>query len=942
MKKKNSFLLLLCLTVTAVLPAHAQKKDSTWVGALQGIIWDSAHTAVLRSATVAIYLAKDTQLIAYRLTNNYGEFSVKGLPVNVQLELAASYVGYKTTRKKLVIPHAKHELDIGRINVSPGGKDLEEVIVKALPPPVRVKGDTLEFNADAFKLDPNAQTEDLLRVLPGVVVWADGTITVYGRQVKSVLVNGKPFFGNDARVATQNIPKNTVDKIQVYQKEKDPQKPTDSTSEINIKLKKGKDFGYFGKLSAGLGTQNRYEGDGSLNLFNRRSQLGVVFSANNVNKVANDIEVILRNSTFKGAGASQEYQSDFTIEGLNKFVAGGLLFQHDFIDNPDHYNNNRLNARYFTSNNRQELVQNTQSITSLTDSTFFVNNTRNQSINTRNGHNAFAGYDKTRNGHTLSVEGGFSEETYKGESAYSSVLLDHFGNQLSENAVTEQNKNITSRYSFKSAFRESIAANSNRWYSLYDLSYKFSLTEVGDEQAYRSDFVVTGNPLAGRNIDRIYDNQSLKMQHSLVTRLPNFGRIIGGRKTLAGFSTGLQNELHITTDTKENEVGDKLPGNGHYVLNPDLTNDSRELTIDVKPALTFRKLYSNTLANRYAKYLTLNIAIAEQFWHLNSNSPKAFQQFSKQYQNFAPAISLDFSNRQYGEFTNNGYIKINTTYQYPGVQQLAPLVDSANQNFIQTGNPLLKEQRSTDLTINFSHLSERLKNILSYSFRLSAGYADDYMAGSSYIDALGRTAYTVANANGYRYITVTSEIRKAWKINSSQIQFLLSSSVSMHRNPNYINGVLNYYNNFSLYADPAVNYTFQDRFDLKFIQKVNYNRYKQKMENGVDLSNMVGQSQLSASWNCTKKITLNNSVSWNNNRYNGASVKSFTIWNASAACRFFKDNTGEIRLSCLDILHQNTGLINYGLNNTITHGTGNILQQYFMLTMAWFPKKFGK
>ncbi len=924
------------------MPVHAQKKDSSWVGVLQGIIWDSAHTAVLRSATVAVYMAKDSQLVAYRLTNSYGEFSVNGLPVNVPLELGASYVGYNTTRKKFVIKHSKPELDIGRINLSPGSKELEEVVVNALPPPVRVKGDTLEFNADAFKLDPNAQAEDLLRVLPGVVVWADGTITVNGREVKSVLVNGKPFFGNDARVATQNIPKNTVEKVQVYQKEKDPQKPTDSTSEINIKLKKGKDFGHFGKLSAGLGTQNRYEGEGSMNLFNRRSQLGLVFSANNVNKVANDIEVILRNSTFKGAGASQEYQSDFTIEGLNKFVAGGLLFQHDFIDKPDHYNNNRLNARYFSRNNRQELLQNTQSITSLTDSTFFVNNTRNQSINTRNGHNAFSGYEKTRNGHTLIVESGFAEETYKGQRAFNSVLLDHLGNQLTENTVDDHNKNITRRYSFKSAFRESIAANSNRWYSLYDLSYKFTLTEASGEQAYRSDFVVTGNPAAGRSVDRRYDNQSLKMQHSLITKLPNFNRIIGGNKKLAGFSTGLQNELHITTARKENEVGDKFLGNAHYIVNPNLTNDARESTIDVKPALTFRKLYSNTLANRFAKYLTVNIAIAEQFWHLNSNSDKEFQRFSKQYQNFAPSISLDFSSRQYGEYTNNGYLRINRTYQYPGVQQLAPLVDSANQNFILTGNPLLKEQRSTDLVFNFSHQSERLKRILSYSFRLSAGYAEDYMAGSSFIDALGRTAYTTANANGYRYITVTGEIRKAWKINSNQLQFLLSSSASLHRSPNFINGELTYYNNLSLYADPAINYTFQDQLDLKFVQKINYNRYTRQVDDGVDLSNMVGQSQLSASWNVTKKITLNNSVAWNNNRYNGNHVKSFTIWNASAACRFFKDNTGEIKLSCLDILHQNTGLINYGLNNTITNGTGNILQQYFMVTMAWFPKKFGK
>jgi len=190
--------------------------------------------------------------------------------MDIPLKIVASFVGYKSYQKIFFIPSSKKESDLGHLSLIVDTGELLAAVITIAPPPVRMKGDTLEFNADAFKLDPNAQTEDLLRVLPGVVVWADGTITVNGREVTAVLVNGKPFFGGDARVATQNIPKNIVDKIQVYQKEKDRQRPADSTTEINIKLKKGKEYGYFGKFSGGYGTGGHYESDGSLNFFNDR------------------------------------------------------------------------------------------------------------------------------------------------------------------------------------------------------------------------------------------------------------------------------------------------------------------------------------------------------------------------------------------------------------------------------------------------------------------------------------------------------------------------------------------------------------------------------------------------------------------------------------------------------------------------------------------------
>jgi hypothetical protein len=250
-------------------------------GQVSGVILDSATNTPLSGATVAVYRAKDTALLAYMLSTPKGHFLIGALPLNRSLRIIVSYISHRSYEATFVIDSMAKSLDIGSIYLPIANDKLSDVVVTAIPP-VRMNGDKLEFNADAFRLDPTAQTEDLLRVLPGVTVWADGVITVNGQEVKSVMVNGKPFFGGAIKVATQNIPKDAVEKIQVYQKVKDStEQAKDSTTEINIRLKNGKDVGYFGKISGGYGTGATYAGDAVMNFFNSRNQLGIGLAHNN-------------------------------------------------------------------------------------------------------------------------------------------------------------------------------------------------------------------------------------------------------------------------------------------------------------------------------------------------------------------------------------------------------------------------------------------------------------------------------------------------------------------------------------------------------------------------------------------------------------------------------------------------------------------------------------
>jgi len=919
-----------------------QKKNPTWVGTISGIVWDSQHNTVLRAATIAIYTAGDSTLIGYGLTNNYGEFDYKGLPCDMPLKVIATYIGYKRAVIKISISSAKKDLNIGHLDLTFLSHELKEVVVRYAPPPVQMNGDTLEFNADAFNLDPNAQTEDLLRVLPGVTIWGDGTITVNGREVKSVLVNGKPFFGTDVRVATQNIPKNAVDKIQVYQKKKDPENLTDSTSEINIKLKKGKEVGYFGKFSGGYGTDGHYEGDGTMNFFNGQTQLGLALISNNVNKVADDINFILRNNTFKGTGANVEDQSNFTMTGTNKFVGGGLLFQHDFIAIPDWNDNNRITALYFSKNNQQNLLQNTQTITTLNDSDFYRQQSVYRSNNTQESQNANVAYDKLSDGNEFSAEGNFSNAVTNATIQNESDTFDQNNSLLSTNSIFSKTANRLNNFNFKTAYTHKAINQDRSWLSRYKLGYELNATDNRTDSSYRSTYIPVVSVGQKIYLDRIYDNSSTGVSNKLSFTLPNFGAAIFGDYKFAGIVTGLQNDLQLGTNQIHSEVRDKDTTTNQYIDNTYLTNNRSETVLNMQPALTFTKQIRKMLADRYDKTFSASVNMGMQLYNLNSASERTFQQFSKSYQKFTPTANIHYSIIQVGEFINDMSLQVNTSSQYPTVQQLATLVDSANQNFIQKGNPNLKEQDTRELTFRFDHTNISSTNILSWSATLSAGYIRNAFTGSSIIDSLGRTVFTTVNANGYRYLNGVGSLRKAFKWVNHQLQFIIAPQVSINRTPGYTNGIFSYYNNLLLSYNPGINYTYKNWLAINMMEKQSYSHYSQDGPNASKLSSLVSQSATSISVNCTSHLTMGSNATYTKTTYTGADARNFTIWNASVNYKFLKGNVAEIKLSALDLLHQNTGLINYGSNNSITQGSVNTLQQYFMIGLAYYPRKFGK
>ena len=206
--------------------------------------------SVLGLATVTVFKAVDTTIITYRLSNPDGEFKVPGIPFDLNCRVVISYSGYAVFRKEFTVTRDQPTIDMGTITMATDSKSLDEVMVIAERPPVIIKKDTIEFNASAFKTLPNALVEDLLKKLPGVQVDRDGNITVNGKPVNRMLVDGKVFFGDDPKMATRNLPANVIDKVQVTDDKEEMMRngddnPNNVGKVVNITLKKGVKKGWF-------------------------------------------------------------------------------------------------------------------------------------------------------------------------------------------------------------------------------------------------------------------------------------------------------------------------------------------------------------------------------------------------------------------------------------------------------------------------------------------------------------------------------------------------------------------------------------------------------------------------------------------------------------------------------------------------------------------------
>jgi hypothetical protein len=921
--------ILLLVLVFTTMTLSAQKN-----GVVKGIAFDTISKQPVAGATITVLERKDSSLVSFTMTGNDGRFELKGL-ANGEYRLLISHVSYHNSNTFFSISESSKTKELGNVAMNDKAKVLEEVVLAAEAPPITLIDDTIQYNAGSFKVQPNATVEQLLKKLPGVKVEKDGTIKAQGETVNRVLVDGKEFFGNDPKVATKNLPADAVDKVQVYDRQSDQAQLTgfeDGNSEktINLKLKKDKKKGLFGKAMAGGGTKERYEARFNVNSFKGARQFSAIGMGNNSNAEGFSFMDILNftgemsrmqrggsgniNITMTG---DQAASMGMNIGGNNNGIitawGGGLNYNNIIgtkLDLQSNYFYNRYNPRQESHIQRQYL---------LPDSSYYYDqNAVSDNLNNSHRFNLNLLYqldsmNSIRFNPSFSIQetDNHSQTDYKTMSEQRQLANEGFSNNTAESKGYNFRNDLVWRRKF---------ARKGRTFSL---SLQTSLNESdGNNSLYsiNSFYIPTGPLLKRDTLDqRSTSNGSFKSYNLRAVYTEPLGK-----RSLLEFSAGKTNSLN----TSEKLTYDYNPGNKKYdQLNNMLSND-------------FENTYGYTTAGvrMRTQYRKFNYAIGVN-WQQAELEGKIISGIkdsliSKTFRNILPNARFQYNFSRFRSLSVNYSASTNQ----PSMQQLQPVPDNSNPLNIREGNPDLKQEFTHTLQGNINLLSPyKNKNLFGY---FTVQSTSNKIVNYDTLTQLGVKRTKPVNVDGVYSINSSLSYSLPARFLKGTVE--ISSNTGLFQNKQFINGVGNTIRTFSLGPELRLDMNPTEKLNIGLSAGVNYNRSKYSLQSALDNSYLSQEYNATIDWQLPKGFFFSTDFNYlvNSQRAAGFNLK-VPLWNASISKQLLKFNRGELKLSARDLLNENIGISRNNRSNYIEDSKVLTLRQFFLLSFTYSLSKVG-
>lgn len=347
---------------------------------IRGTLYDE-QPAPLPMATVVLFDLQDSTLADYVLSKDNGQFVLHGKG-GVPYQLQISYLGYEPILQDLTLAA---DVVFDSLPLTPATATLTTAVIEAEHVPMRMRGDTLEFNTAAFSVKAHDKLEDLLVQFPGMTVDANGKIMLDGKPVEKVTIDGKEFFGNQAQIALKNLLASTIKTVQAFDKKTDKEALLDQdasgeSKQLNLTLKEEKKTGYMGSVEGGYGYSpddgHRYNGALGLHYLHPKMRFSIIGNSNNINESGFDYETenkltggwgtfMKTNHRFRLNHASLDQQYYGPQLGMTRRIAGGL--------NANFFPTNRtgISLHYLYANILRGQVQ-TQENRAITAENFFA------------------------------------------------------------------------------------------------------------------------------------------------------------------------------------------------------------------------------------------------------------------------------------------------------------------------------------------------------------------------------------------------------------------------------------------------------------------------------------------------------------------------------------------------------------------------------------------
>jgi hypothetical protein len=889
---------------------------------IEGTVMDSTIKKPLNYATISLANAKDSSLISFTRANDAGFFQIKNVTAGKYL-ISISYVGYQFTWLA-VKAGTTQVLSLGNIYLQ-NTATMSAVTVTARRPPVVINGDSIEFNSENFKTQPNAVVEDMLKKMPGIEVDKSGGITVNGKSVSKVYVNGKEFFTGDPKMATRNLAADAVDKIQIYDKKSDQAMFTgidDGNEEtaINIKTKKDRKQSTFGKVGSGFGTPGRFDGQGNVNRINNDEQYSVIATANNVNKQnfsMGDIANFSAGGGGRGGGgitinfSGGDGGTDANSRGIAETYSLGGNYSNLLNDKKMDFNANANGSdvsRYNTSNSfTQNLIPGNN-----------FNRTSNSVSDSRNQQQRFNATIDNKVSETFSYKFtpsvSVQHNTSNSESSTSTFLPD--GTPTNGTLTKASSVSDATNIANTLLLRKRFAKKGRTISSTITQGYNESLANGSQftDQLFYNFGVLTKDSILDQQNKR--KNLSQSYSANVVYTEPI------SKKSLLEFNVYL-NKNNSSTSRK---VFDRNLGNNQY----DLLNN--RLTNEFSSEYTYAGGGMNYRLNQ--KKYNFSTGFSLQDAMLNGINTSVNTKIKQEFKDVLPSATFQYNFSQ----TQNFNFNYRTSTNQPSLTQLQPVLDQSNINNQVIGNPNLK--RTYNHNINLRFFSTKILAQRNFFALLNAQVANNSIVNYDSILPTRQTLSKPVNVNGvYR---INGSVNYGFGVKKLYSRFNFGLNGGYNNNVNYVNGTLN--TTIIKSIGPSFNYTYSldEIMDLNISARHNYNITNNQVNTALN-TNYVSRIYTADLTNYLPwGFVLNQSMNYtiNEGRAPGFNT-AVPIWNASLSKFFLKNKRAELKLSAFDLLNKNIGISRNVTQNQIVDQSYNVINQYFLIGFTYSLQKSG-
>jgi len=890
---------------------------------IKGAVTDTMATYKLVNTTITLLNQKDSTLVKYSRADAMGRFTMNNLHSG-QFILLITYPGYADYAEKFTLDPVHAVKDFGNVNLILKSTLLEGVIIKGKAAAITIKGDTTEFNAGSYNIQPNSRVEDLLKQLPGIQIDKDGKITAQGQKVNKVLVDGEEFFGDDPTLVTKNLHGDMIDKIQLYDKKSDQATFTgiddgEKSKTINLKLKEDKKNGYFGNLNAGIGTKRFYENEATINIFKGKQKFAAYGALGNTNNSFGSMmsfsSVDFTDDGSGGMMVSMDVGDDLSmgsgVGGISINRNGGLHYENKWKDKYG------INTNYKLGSVSTAGESNSLSIETLPGRTN-ISKTDQQS----NSLSLNQKLDGTLN---MQLDSSSALKVSVSGSLKHNDLTDHFDSSIQRadsSYLSKSERDVTNKGDDKAfsatAFWAKKFKKKGRTVSV---NMKQSLTQsVGSgylnatNQFYNEKDVLDSIS----KIDQLKTNRTFK---SAWNTNATYTEPIS--KTL---SLILNYGFNLNKSSSDRKSFNKSAAGEYDILDTKYSNNFKLNQLNNNAGLILNYTKGKMVVNFGTRIVTTNFKQVDVL--ADSTLKRSFVNWNPQ-----ASFNYNFSRSSGLQFNYNG----NTTQ--PGLDQIQPYRTNENPLYIVYGNPNLKPAFSSNMGI--SYRSFKLLTEQTLMINGNFGFTSNAITNSTFTDTVGKTTSQAINLDHKTPVNFQLNVSSGRKILG--INLNLDANVGGNYSYSLSNNFLNTSKSFNYSIGPSI-HKYTEQYSVSVSLMPSYNTSGNSIR-GVKTSNnsygMNGNFDLMLRLPGKTELRTNGRYQYTGKSKSFDQSISRLTWDASINKKFLKSESLVLSLTGKDLLNQNTGFNRSVYNNTINQNNSTTIQRYFLLSLAWDFNKMG-